>query len=66
MLIGRVRFDELMMKLVGWGVAAIVIADAQPRAAQRTAEGACLDVVTLWTKSQTGSPSSTSPTPSVR
>ena len=55
MLIGRVRFGELM-KLVGWGVAAIVVIMTLNLGRSETAEGRVSTWIHLWTKSQTEKP----------
>ena len=55
MLIGRVRFGELM-KLVGWGVAAIVVIMTRNLGRSETAEGRVSTWIHLWTKSQTEKP----------
>ena len=55
MLIGRVRFGELM-KLVGWGIAAIVVIMSLNLGRSETAEGRVSTWIHLWTKSQTAKP----------
>ena len=55
MLIGRVRFGELV-KLVGWGVAAIVVIMTLNLGRSETAEGRVSTWIHLWTKSQTEKP----------
>lgn len=55
MLIGRVRFSELM-KLVGWGVAGIVVVMTLNLGRSETAEGRVSTWIHLWTNSQTEKP----------
>ena len=55
MLIGRVRFGELM-KLVGWGAAAIVVVMTLNLGRSETAEGRVSTWIHLWTESQTEKP----------
>ncbi len=55
MLIGRVRFSELM-KLVGWGIAGIVVVMTLNLGRSETAEGRVSTWIHLWTNSQTEKP----------
>ena len=55
MLIGRVRFGELM-KLVGWGVAGIVLIMALNLGRSETAEGRVSTWIHLWTETQVDKP----------
>ena len=55
MLIGRVRFGELM-KLVGWGVAAIAVVMTLNLGRSETAEGRVSTWIHLWTSSQVDKP----------
>ena len=55
MLIGRVRFSELM-KLVGWAVAGIVLIMTLNLGRSETAEGRVSTWIHLWTRSQTEKP----------
>lgn len=55
MLIGRVRFSELM-KLVGWSLAGIVLIMTLNLGRSETAEGRVSTWIHLWTRSQTEKP----------
>lgn len=55
MLIGRVRFVELM-KLVGWGVAGIILIMTLNLGRSETAEGRVETWIHLWTEPQTEKP----------
>ena len=55
MLIGRVRFGELM-KLVGWGVAGIVLIMTLNLGRSETAEGRVSTWIHLWTETQVDKP----------
>lgn len=55
MLIGRVRFSELM-KLVGWALAGIVLIMTLNLGRSETAEGRVSTWIHLWTRSQTEKP----------
>lgn len=55
MLIGRVRFGELM-KLVGWAVAGIVVIMTLNLGRSETAEGRVSTWIHLWTQPQTEKP----------
>ena len=55
MLIGRVRFGELM-KLVGWALAGIVLIMTLNLGRSETAEGRVSTWIHLWTQSQTEKP----------
>ena len=55
MLIGRVRFSELM-KLVGWAVAGIVVIMTLNLGRSETAEGRVSTWIHLWTQPQTEKP----------
>ncbi len=55
MLIGRVRFGELL-KLVGWAVAGIAVIMTLNLGRSETAEGRVATWVHLWTRSQTEKP----------
>ena len=55
MLIGRVRFSELM-KLVGWAAAGIVLIMTLNLGRSETAEGRVSTWIHLWTQSQTEKP----------
>lgn len=55
MLIGRVRFSELM-KLVGWGLAGIFVIMTLNLGRSETAEGRVSTWIHLWTNSQTEKP----------
>ncbi|WP_298027899.1 FtsW/RodA/SpoVE family cell cycle protein [uncultured Alistipes sp.] len=55
MLIGRVRFGELL-KLVAWAVAGVVLIMALNLGRSETAEGRVATWIHLWTQSQTDKP----------
>ena len=55
MLIGRVRFSELM-KLVGWALAGVVLIMVLNLGRSETAEGRVSTWIHLWTQSQTEKP----------
>ncbi|MEG1864180.1 MAG: FtsW/RodA/SpoVE family cell cycle protein [Alistipes sp.] len=55
MLIGRVRFGELM-KLVGWAVAAVLLITTLNLGRSQTAEGRVGTWIHLWTQPQTEKP----------
>ena len=55
MLIGRVRFGELM-KLVGWGIAGIVLIMTLNLGRSETAEGRVSTWIHLWTETQVDKP----------
>ena len=55
MLIGRVRFSELM-KLIGWALAGVVLIMVLNLGRSETAEGRVSTWIHLWTQSQTEKP----------